>query len=127
MILRYIILYVPDVAASMDFYARAFGLTEGFRHEGGDYGEMITGTTKLAFSALALMAQLGKDVATTPPEHPSFELAFETDDVAAALARAIDAGAIPVQGVTDMPWGQTIAYVRCPEGTLVELCTPTAP
>ena len=22
------------------------------------------------------------------------------------------------------PWGQTVAYVRCPDGTLVELCTP---
>ncbi|RZL31926.1 MAG: VOC family protein, partial [Rubrivivax sp.] len=21
------------------------------------------------------------------------------------------------------PWGQTVAYVRCPDGTLVELCT----
>lgn len=24
----------------------------------------------------------------------------------------------------DKPWGQTISYVRCPDGTLVELCTP---
>jgi len=24
-----------------------------------------------------------------------------------------------------MPWGQTISYVRAPEGTLVEICTPT--
>ena len=22
------------------------------------------------------------------------------------------------------PWGQTVAYVRAPEGTLIELCTP---
>jgi hypothetical protein len=25
-----------------------------------------------------------------------------------------------------MPWGQSLAYVRTPEGTLVELCTPVA-
>jgi lactoylglutathione lyase len=25
-----------------------------------------------------------------------------------------------------MPWGQTVSYVRCPDGTLVELCTPMA-
>jgi hypothetical protein len=24
------------------------------------------------------------------------------------------------------PWGQTVSYVRCPDGTLVELCTPMA-
>ncbi|MCA3454694.1 MAG: VOC family protein [Rhodobacter sp.] len=123
--LRYIILYVPDVGATMDFYARAFGLELRFLHEGGDYGEMATGDTRLAFSSIALMQSLGKQVATAAPERPSFELAFTTDDVPAALVRALAAGAALVQGATDMPWGQTISYVRAPEGTLVEICTPT--
>ncbi len=122
--LRYIILYVPDVGATMDFYARAFGLELRFLHEGGDYGEMATGDTRLAFSSIALMQSLGKQVATAAPERPSFELAFTTDDVPAALVRALAAGAALVQGATDMPWGQTISYVRAPEGTLVEICTP---
>ncbi len=123
--LRYIILYVPDVGAAMDFYARAFGLDLRFLHDGGDYGEMATGETRLAFSSIALMQSLGKQVANTAPERPSFELAFATDDVPAALERALSAGAALVQGATDMPWGQTISYVRAPEGTLVEICTPT--
>jgi catechol 2,3-dioxygenase-like lactoylglutathione lyase family enzyme len=123
--LRYIILYVPDVGAAMDFYARAFGLELRFLHDGGDYGEMATGETRLAFSSIALMQSLGKQVANTAPERPSFELAFATDDVPAALERALSAGAALVQGATDMPWGQTISYVRAPEGTLVEICTPT--
>jgi catechol 2,3-dioxygenase-like lactoylglutathione lyase family enzyme len=122
--LRYIILYVPDVGAAMDFYARAFGLELRFLHDGGDYGEMATGETRLAFSSIALMQSLGKQVANTAPERPSFELAFATDDVPAALERALSAGAALVQGATDMPWGQTISYVRAPEGTLVEICTP---
>ena len=124
--LRYVILYVPDVPATMDFYARAFGLERGFLHESGTFGEMVTGETKLCFTAISLMNQIGKKVATTPPALPSFELAFETDDVAAALARALAAGATLVQGVERMDWGQTTAYVRSPEGTLVELCTPVA-
>jgi catechol 2,3-dioxygenase-like lactoylglutathione lyase family enzyme len=123
--LRYIILYVPDVGAATDFYARAFGLELRFLHDGGDYGEMATGETRLAFSSIALMQSLGKQVANTAPERPSFELAFATDDVPAALERALSAGAALVQGATDMPWGQTISYVRAPEGTLVEICTPT--
>lgn len=127
MIFRYCILYVPDVAATMDFYIRAFGLDLLFLHETETYGELATGETRLAFSALALMAQLGKDVASEPPAKPSFELAFETTDVAAALDRALAAGAVLVQGVKVMDWGQTTAYVRTPEGTLVELCTPVAP
>jgi catechol 2,3-dioxygenase-like lactoylglutathione lyase family enzyme len=123
--LRYIILYVSDVGATMDFYARAFGLERRFLHDGGDYGEMATGETRLAFSSIALMQSLGKQVAPAAPERPSFELAFATDDVPAALDRALSAGAALVQGATDMPWGQTISYVRAPEGTLVEICTPT--
>jgi catechol 2,3-dioxygenase-like lactoylglutathione lyase family enzyme len=123
--IRYIILYVPDVGAAMDFYARAFGLELRFLHDGGDYGEMATGETRLAFSSIALMQSLGKQVASAAPERPSFELAFATDDVPAALERALSAGAALVQGATDMPWGQTISYVRAPEGTLVEICTPT--
>lgn len=46
MIFRYSILYVDDVAASIDFYARAFALEKGFVHESGDYGELSTGAAK---------------------------------------------------------------------------------
>lgn len=124
MILRYCILYVADVPASLAFYEAAFGFSTGFLHDSGSYGEMATGQTKLAFSSHALMAELGKQVATDPAALPAFELALETDDVAAALARAVAAGARMEQDVTKMPWGQTLAFVRTPDGTRVEICTP---
>ena len=124
MIYRYTILYVASVPETLKFYRAAFGFEIGFQHEGGDYGELITGTTKLAFSSHALIASIGKDVATEPPTKPSYELAFETEDVSAALARATAAGAVLVKPITEMPWGQTLAYVRAPEGTLIEICTP---
>lgn len=127
MIFRYVILYVADVPATLAFYRAAFDLPEGFLHESGDYGEVRTGETKLAFSSIRLMQALGKTVAATPPALPSFEIAFETDDVPAALARALSAGADLVQDVARMDWGQTIAYVRAPEGTLVEICTAVVP
>ena len=126
MIYRYTILYVANVPATLTFYAAAFGMPTAFLHEGQDYGELGTGGTRLAFSSHALMASIGKDVATSPPAKPSFELAFETDDVAAAMARALAAGAELAQGPQAMPWGQTIAYVRTPDGSLVELCTPVS-
>lgn len=123
---RYTIIYVASVPDALAFYKAAFGFETGFLHEGGDYGELITGNTKLAFSSHALMASIGKDVATTPAAKPSYELAFETDDLSTALIRATVAGAILVKPITEMPWGQAIAYVRAPEGTLIELCTPVA-
>lgn len=124
MIFRYTILYVEDVATSLDFYNRALGLPTGFLHEAGDYGELITGQTKLAFSSRALMRQLGKAPLAARPETPVFELAFEVDDVAAAYERAIAAGAAPQQTPRTEAWGQTTSYVSDPDGYLVEICSP---
>lgn len=124
MILRYTILYVDDVAGTLDFYRRAFALEQAFLHPSGDYGELSTGETKLAFSSKALMQQLGKAPGKPDPKAPVFELAFETDDVRAALDRALAAGATPEQGVREEPWGQTTTYVSDVNGYLVEICSP---
>ncbi len=124
MIFRYTILYVDDVPATMDFFARAFGLEQSFLHESGQYGEMLTGQTKLAFSATALMRQLGKNPQPAVAGAPCFELAFETTDVAGAVDRAVAAGAILVQAAEEQPWGQVTAYVNDPNGYLVEICSP---
>jgi catechol 2,3-dioxygenase-like lactoylglutathione lyase family enzyme len=126
MIFRYTILYVDDVAASLDFHARAFGLERGFLHESGDYGELATGQTKLAFSSVRLMRELGKTPAPSDAGNPVFEIAFETDDVPAAYAKAVAAGARPIQPPREEPWGQTTSYVASPDGHLVEICTPVA-
>ncbi|MCA9550006.1 MAG: VOC family protein [Myxococcales bacterium] len=123
MIFRYTILYVDDVRATLDFYQRAFGLELGFLHESGDYGELATGETKLTFSSTRLMQELGKSPGAPSAARPTFELAFETDDVRAAYQRALAAGASAVQDVRDEPWGQTTAYVSDPNGYLVELCS----
>lgn len=124
MIFRYTILYVADVVASLDFYERAFALERAFLHESGDYGEVSTGETKLAFSSTALMRRLGKHPGKSDPKAPVFEVAFETTDVRAALERALAAGAALVQNVRDEPWGQTTSYVSDPDGYLVEICSP---
>ncbi len=123
MIFRYTILYVDDVPATLDFFERAFGLQRGFLHESGDYGELTTGDTKLAFSSTTLMKQLEKNPAAPNAKSPTFEIAFETENVKAALDRAIDAGATLVQDVRDEPWGQTTSYVSDPNGYLIEMCS----
>ena len=120
----YCVLYVEDVSATLDFYQRAFGLETKFLHESGDYGELAVGATSLSFSSLKLMREIGKTPARPKPQDPTFEIAFTTDDVTAALKRAVEAGASEVQGVEKMPWGQTTAYVNDPNGFFVELCTP---
>ncbi|MFN4155544.1 MAG: VOC family protein [Paracoccaceae bacterium] len=123
MILRYTILYVENVAASLGFYEQAFGLQRAFLHDSGDYGELATGETKLAFSSRALMRQLGKAPGNPDAAAPVFEVAFESPDVQAAYDRAIAAGAAPMQRPRNEPWGQTTSYVADPDGYLVEICS----
>jgi lactoylglutathione lyase len=119
----YMILYVPDVAAGLAFYEQAFGLAPRFVHESGSYAELETGTTALALAS-AQMAPPGSRM-VRPDEPPTgVEIAFVTDDVAAAFARATGAGAATVSAPEAKPWGQIVAYVRDLNGFLVELCTP---
>ena len=124
--LGYTILYVPDVAAALSFYEGAFGLTRRFLDEAGQYGELDTGNTVLAFASEALAARNELRVRPNRPgdEPGGFELAFVTTDVEAALQRALNAGARPVKPPTKQPWGQVVAYLRDLHGVLIELCTP---
>lgn len=122
--LKYTILYVENAKETLDFFAQAFDLKIKFLHESGDYGELDTGTTSLAFSSLKLMESLGKTPGTADPKSPVFELAFETQDVAKSLKRALDAGATLVQDVQEEAWGQTTSYVHDRNGYLIEICSP---
>ena len=122
----YTILYVDDVPATLAFYGRAFGLATRYTHESGSYGELETGATALAFVSHALLRQIGKTPQAPVLDKPTSEIALVTDDVAAAVKRAVDAGATLVQDAAAMPWGQTIAYVGDRNGFLVEICTPVA-
>jgi catechol 2,3-dioxygenase-like lactoylglutathione lyase family enzyme len=125
--LGYVLLYVPDVKRSADFYKRAFGLELAFMSETGSYAALKTGETTLGFVAQSFVREMlpgGFRPAQTDEAAPPFEVAFTTDDVAAAQDKAVAAGARRVMAPTKKPWGQTVAYVRDPDGNLVEICTP---
>ncbi len=127
--LGYVILYVPDVAAAVAFHQRAFGVAVRFAHESGQYAEMETGATALAFAAEDLIAASGHAFRAQRPGDPpaGVEVAFVTDDVEAAYAKAVEAGAAPHEAPHPKPWGQIVAYVRDLNGFLVEICSPVAP
>ncbi len=127
--LGYTIIYVPDVAQSLAFFETAFGLERRFLHESGMYGELDTGETTLSFAAHAMgdMNFAGGHVhADTSAQPLGFEIALVTSTVAEAHAKAVAAGAKEMAAPQQKPWGQMVSYVRCPDGTLVELCTPMA-
>jgi catechol 2,3-dioxygenase-like lactoylglutathione lyase family enzyme len=125
--LGYVIPYVADVEATIEWWERAFGLTRRFVAEDGSYGELDTGATTLSFASHELGRGNLPDgfVAHDPAGPPAAtEIALVGDDVAAAHARALEAGARELAPPKQKPWGQTVSYVRDPNGILVELCTP---
>ena len=125
----YTIIYVPDVQASMEFFEKAFGLSKRFYHESG-YGEMDTGQTALAFASHALGASNlpgGYIHAHSSAQPLGVEIALVTEDVSAAHAKAVAAGAKSLREPMKKPWGQTVSYLLCPDGALVELCSPVQP
>ena len=124
--LGYTIIYVADVLATVDFYERAFELERRFIAPGDSYAEMQTGETALGFAHDSMAEANGLTVRPNRAEETAaaIEIAFVTDDPAAAYARTLAAGAQAVKEPVAKPWGQLVGYVRDCNGVLVELCSP---
>ena len=123
----YTIIYVPSVEAALQFYSLAFGIKRKFLHEAGDYGELETGETTLAFASHGLGELNFPEgyVRASESKHPlGTEVALVTHDVQAAHSSALANGATELVAPSQKPWGQVVSYVRAPDGTIIELCTP---
>lgn len=118
------IVYVADVAESLAFFGKAFGLTTRVVY-GTNYGELETGESTLAFASLDVgQTHLPEGLSAAAPSDMGFEVALITETVEEDFRRAVDAGAEPLQEPAAKPWGQTVSYVRCPDGTFVDLSSP---
>lgn len=123
----YTILYVQDVTRSITFYEKAFGLERKFIAPDNDYGELSTGAVTLSFASVDLAKTHLKDgfIQSTASAKPlAMEIAFTTDNVEEVYQKAISAGAVSEAPAEWKPQGQLVAYVRDPDGFLVEICTP---
>lgn len=121
------ICYVKDVAKEVAFYEKAFGIKPKFVHESGTYAELDTGATSLAFAQEALGEEnLPQGYIKNDTKRPPFacEIVFTVNDVKKAYEKACKAQAAPVAEPKEKPWGQIVAYVRDPEGVLIELASP---
>ena len=123
----YTIFYVKDVEASLRFYETAFGFSRKFISPDAQYGELITGETTLSFASVQLAKSnlAGGFTESSLTEKPfAIEIGFTTHDVDHTVTATVNAGAQLVEKAKTKPWGQTVAYVRDPEGFLIEICTP---
>jgi len=116
----YVILIVENLDRALDFYTGILGLRLG--HRSGDYAQLDTGITRLSLYTRKAMAQmLGMSLEAPAANAPGFEIGFKVTDVDAVFGELVARGALAVVPPTDRFWGQRTAYVRDPDGHLVEL------
>jgi len=92
----YTILYVEDVAKTIEFYNSAFGFEQKFLTPEKDYGEVVSGSTTLAFGNYELgESNLKKGFQKSNLKEKPFgiELAFTTLEVEKVMENAIKNGA----------------------------------
>ncbi len=116
----YVVLIVADLDTALAFYTDALGLRLG--HRSGAYAQLDTGRTRVSLYERAAMSEtLTLPLDAPAPRAPSFELGFKVRDVDAAFGALVAAGAESACSPTDRAWGQRTAYVRDPDGYLIEL------
>ncbi len=123
----YSILYVDDVVQTIKFYNDAFGFQQKFITPENDYGEIISGSTTLAFANIELGNSNFKNgfQKSSVNEKPfGFELAFTTGEVEKVMDNAMKHGATILSETVEKPWGQKVGYLRDINGFIIEICTP---
>ena len=123
----YTILYVNDVTRSIEFYEAAFGFKRKFIAPGNSYGELDTGNTTLSFASIEQATSNLKNGITESDlkqKPQAFEIGITTDNVDNLYKHAIKCGAVAEAAPADKSHGQTVSYVRDPDGFLVEICSP---
>jgi lactoylglutathione lyase len=116
----YIILIVENLDRALVFYTEVLGLKLG--HRSGDYAQLDTGKTRLAlYTRHAMASTLGMSLAAPSSETPGFEIGFKVANVDDAVRELLARGAKLAAAPADRFWGQRTAYVRDPDGHLIEL------
>lgn len=128
--LGFVVIYVEDVSKVLDFYKEAFDLDIRLKHEDNGvvlYGEMETEGAILGFSSHEMgQANLGGNYQRVDVKERPFgqEIVFVHEDVGSVYKKAVSHGAISISEPEQKPWGQTVAFIRSIEGTLIEICSP---
>ncbi|MDP3136086.1 MAG: VOC family protein [Burkholderiaceae bacterium] len=106
-----------DANAAMDFYCKAFGARDGGRLPGPD-GKLMHGMMWIGDSALMLVDENPQWGLLSPLGLNGTPVIVHlyVEDVDAAMARAVEAGATLTMPATDMFWGDRYGQVRDPFG-----------
>lgn len=118
------VIYTDDVAAAVTFYEHATGLAASYYDRELGFAQLGAEQSVAVASHAAGELMLGAGYEPVRGGRVrGAELAFWADDVPAAFEAALHAGAKVLTPPRVMPWGQTVAYVEAPEGTILGFVT----
>jgi lactoylglutathione lyase len=114
------IVHCLDLAVARTFYERALGGVEAYRFPpDGDpvYLTLRVGAGQVALAAGTSPAMYGE--VPLPASGHAVDVCVYVPDLDAAVAAAPAAGGSVVVPPQDMPWGERVAYLRDPDGTML--------
>ncbi|WP_037601280.1 VOC family protein [Streptacidiphilus rugosus] len=116
-------LLVTDFPAVYRFYRDVVGLTPQFDAEQGPYAKLSPpgGSAAVALQQRDHVAALLTDAAIPPGEGLRALIALRVDDLEKACAELTERGAVVEPGPAPMGDRLLVAYLRDPEGNVVEL------
>jgi PhnB protein len=117
-------LVCAGAADAIEFYKKAFGATEGGRMAGAD-GKLMHAMLHIGDSALMLVDEFPEWGSFGPKSLKGSPVTIHlyVNDVDAAFARALDAGATVTMPLQDMFWGDRYGVLQDPFGHNWSLAT----
>ncbi len=121
------ILAVDDVARAARFYETVFGWRRQADVPVYVEFEVAGGPNVGVYLRGGFARNTGRSPSPPAPgATTSTELYFRVDDVAAAAARAVAAGATPLSPAAPREWGDVVAYVADPDGNVLAFAKPSS-
>jgi PhnB protein len=110
-------LQVEGASKASEFYVKAFGAKEVFKHPADESGRTMH--IHLYVNGSSLMLSDGYPEHGCPVEKPQgYNLTLQVKDIDSWWKRAVDAGATIVLPLQDMFWGARYGQLRDPFGVL---------
>eukprot|EP01119_Soliformovum_irregulare_P013976 TRINITY_DN3773_c0_g3_i3.p1 TRINITY_DN3773_c0_g3~~TRINITY_DN3773_c0_g3_i3.p1 ORF type:complete len:405 (-),score=113.92 TRINITY_DN3773_c0_g3_i3:216-1430(-) len=129
--LNKVVLFVKDVAKTVDFYKRAFGFKLKMMHPCLHFAELDSGENAVAFiSELFAMEVLNHQMfspADIKQNPQAVHLTFQAEDIDNTCKCVEACGGRIIVPPKLQPWGQTHAYVRDINGHLLYILSPPPP
>jgi uncharacterized glyoxalase superfamily protein PhnB len=116
-------LQVDGAARASDFYVKAFGAKEVFRHPVDDKGRTMHIHLYINGSSL-MLSDAFPEYGHSLEKPQAFNLTLQVKNIDSWWQRALEAGATVVMPVEDMFWGARYGQLRDPFGVLWSMNEP---